>query len=32
MAARAAQPMMDPDQVRLMREVLAGDLRAALSR
>ncbi|MCB9740464.1 MAG: hypothetical protein H6747_14470 [Deltaproteobacteria bacterium] len=32
MAARAAQPMVDPDQVRLMCEVLAGDLRAALSR
>ena len=31
MAARAAQPMMDADQVRLMCEVLAGDLRAALA-
>lgn len=32
MAARAAQPMLDPDQVRLTCEVLAGDLRASLGR
>lgn len=32
MAARATQPLLDPDQVRLTCEVLAGDLRAELSR
>jgi hypothetical protein len=30
MAARAAQPVMDPDQIRLTCEVLAGDLLEAL--
>lgn len=32
MASRAAQPMMDPDQIRLTSEVLAGDLHKALKR